>query len=102
MAACAPPGTPNLPIEVNQKWFTSTVDAYLDSGLSATVSLDQNGLPFLTYLSLNQKLPEGQIAPARPFTLPLIPAVMTASLADNGVWNHGSVIATQEVTRPLK
>jgi plastocyanin len=102
LSACAPPGTPSLPIQANQQWFTSTVDAFLDAGLSANISLDQNGLPFLTYLSLNQKLPAGQVAPARSLTLPLIPAVMTASLSQDGIWNHGSVIATENQTKPLK
>src|SRR5207248_835024 len=55
----------------------------------------------LAYLSLDQKLAKGQIAPARPLTLPLIPAIMTAALTKDGVWNHGDVIATQQVTKPL-
>jgi plastocyanin len=102
LSACAPPGTPSLPIQANQQWFTSTVDAYLDAGLRANISLDQNGLPFLTYLSLDQKLPAGQVAPARSLTMPLVPAVMTASLSQDGIWNHGSVIATENQSKPLK
>ena len=46
-------------------------------------------------------LPKGQIAPARPLTLPLIPAIMTADLTKDGVWNHGDVISTSDVTKPL-
>ena len=102
LAACAPPGPPNLPIEANQKWFTNTVDAYLDAGRSASMSLDQDELPFVTYLSLNQTLPAGQIAPPRAMTLPLIPAVMTGSLTKDGVWDHGAVIATENQSKPLK
>jgi plastocyanin len=90
-AACAPPGTPNLAIQANQNWFTSTVDGFLDAGRSASMSLDKDGLPFLTYLSLNQKLPAGQI-----------PAVMTANLTAGGVWDHGAVISTQDAAHPLK
>ena len=100
-AACAPPTSPNLPITTSQHWFASTVDAYLNAGLSASLALDSDGAPHLAYLSLNQTLPKGVIAPARPVTLPLIPAIMTADLTKDGVWEHGDVVATKEVTKPL-
>jgi plastocyanin len=100
--ACAPPGPPDLPISASSRWFSSTVDSYLNAGPSASIAVDAQGLPHLAYLSLNQKLPKGVLPPARPVTLPEIPAIMTADLTKTNLWQHGDVIATQQVTKPLR
>jgi len=99
--ACAPPGPPDLPISASSGWFSSTVDSYLNAGASSSMAVDAQGLPHLAYLSLNQKLPKGVLPPARPVTLPEIPAIMTADLTKTNLWTHGDVIATQQVTKPL-
>src|SRR5207248_2352011 len=66
-----------------------------------SIAVDAQGLPHLVYTSLSQKLPKGVLPPARPVTLPEIPAIMTADLTKTNVWSHGDVIATQNVSKPL-
>ena len=99
--ACAPPGEPAIPVSAGQHWLTQTVDFLSDAGRSPSLALDPVGLPHLAYLGLNQKLKPGEISPARPLTLPVIPAVLVSSLTKDGVWNHNAVIATQNVASPL-
>jgi hypothetical protein len=76
------------------------VDFLDDSGRSPSITVDQDGNPNLAYLSLPQELKPGEIAPARPLTLPMIPGILTASLVD-GVWNHGAIVSTEDANKPL-
>ncbi|MFN2544735.1 MAG: hypothetical protein ABR600_09250 [Actinomycetota bacterium] len=77
------------------------VDTLSDTGRSPSIAVDADGLPHLAYLGLNEKLAEGEIPPARPLTLPIIPAVLTANFSKEGLWDHGSVVATQNTADPL-
>jgi plastocyanin len=99
--ACAPPPPPTFPLASGQ-FLPQAVDFLSDTGRSPSIAVDSDGLPHLAYLGLNQKLKKGEIPPARPVTLPMIPAVLTATLTKSGVWNYGDVIATEDQAKPLK
>ena len=98
-AACGSgaPGARNLPVP---QFVPQVVDFLDDSGRSPSISVDGDGNPNLAYLSLPQELKPGEIAPARPLTLPMIPGILTASLVD-GVWNHGAIVATEDSAKPI-
>jgi Cupredoxin-like domain len=98
-AACASsaPGARNVPIP---QFVPQVVDFLDDSGRSPSIALNQDGDPTLAYLGLPQKLAPGEIAAARPLSLPMIPAVLTASLV-NSVWNHGAIVATEDSAKPI-
>ena len=100
LAACAPPATPVFPLSA-RSFQPQTVDWLSDVGRSPSIAVDSSGDPHLAYLGLNQKLKKGEIAPARPLSLPMIPAVLTATLSKSGVWNYGDVIATEDQAHPL-
>jgi plastocyanin len=100
LAGCAPPIQPTFPVAA-KRFVPQTVDFLSDAGRSPSMAVDSDGLPHLAYLGLNEKLAEGEIAPARPLVLPFIPAVLTSDLTKDGVWNHGAVIATKDLTKPL-
>jgi plastocyanin len=99
-AACGSAPQASKPALQGQ-WIPQSVDALSDAGRSPSLSLGPDGEPHLAYLGLNQVLAEGEIAPARPLTLPILPAVLTADLSEGGVWNHGAVVSTQNVAHPL-
>jgi plastocyanin len=98
-AACSSGGQTSRTVPIPQ--FVPQVVEFLDdAGRSPSIAVDSNGDPTLAYLGLPEKLAKGEIPPARPLTLPMIPAILTSSLT-NGIWNHGAIVATENSSKPI-
>jgi plastocyanin len=99
-AACAPTSNPpNFPISTSgAKFLTFVPDSLNDAGRAASVVLDKDGNPVVSYLMLKAVLGKTDIPPAIKPGEPQPPAVMLASLSDKGLWSRTSV--TPQLTAP--
>ena len=90
-AACAPAGNPpNFPIASGGEFAVSVVDSLYDAGRGASVVIDSDGNPSVSYLLLAPVLKTGQIPVPVVAGQPQPPSVMVAS-QDKGVWTQTSV-----------
>jgi len=78
---------------VKSSFVPQTVDFLDDVGRGASIALDADGNPHITYIGLIEKLAPGEIPPARPVTAPALPAVLVANEKD-GLWTRGFVVQT--------
>lgn len=97
---------------VNQagRRFVPQVADYLDNaGLGSQVTLDQDGVPYISYLMFPAKPKPGEIPVQRPVGAPFITTAATtdkpakdggavgiASFAANGIWTKGAAAQSQE------
>lgn len=70
-----------------------TVDFLDNVGLGASITLDPDGNPHLSYVGVPQELASGQLPVARPPSAPALPAIMSA-LRLEGSWRRGFVVET--------
>ncbi len=73
-----------------------TVDSLNDSGLGAEVTVGPEGLPFVSYLGLEEELEEGELADARPVGAPFIPAIGVATVSADGIWTRGAAAQSKD------
>jgi plastocyanin len=98
--ACAPATQPpNFPISTaGAKFLTYVPDSLNDAGRGASVALDKDGNPSVSYEMLKAVLGPTDIPPAIRPGEPQPPAVMVATLGSQGVWSRTSV--TPQLTSP--
>ncbi|HEV8681396.1 MAG TPA: cupredoxin domain-containing protein [Actinomycetota bacterium] len=92
-AACATPTPPSVTFGSGKQFVPEVADFLDDVGLGASVAVDAQGTPYISYFGFLPELKEGEIAPTRPIGAPSLPAVLMASTKD-GIWTRGAV-ATQ-------
>jgi plastocyanin len=100
-AACAPATQPpTFPIATGgAKFLTFVPDSLNDAGRAASVALDKDGNPVVSYLMFKAVLGPTDIPPAIRPGEPQPPAVMIASLGTNGLWNRTSVTPQLQAPR---
>lgn len=99
-AACAPASTtPNLPVEAAGDIVVNVVDSLNDAGRGASVALDEEGNPAISYLLVKPVLREGELPAAVTPGEPQPPAVLVANRAENA-WTRTSV--TPQSTAPAE
>ena len=90
-AACAPASVPPAtPIAGGGDFSTSVVDSPNDAGRGASIVLDQNGDPSVSYLLATPRPRPGQLPAAIIAGQPQPPSVMLASLSE-GIWEREAV-----------
>jgi plastocyanin len=91
--ACAPATeAPNFPISTaGARFLTFVPDSLNDAGRGASVSIDEDGRPVVSYLLLKAVLGPTDIPPAIKPGDPQPPAVMAAELSGSGLWSRVSV-----------
>jgi plastocyanin len=89
-AACATPTPPSVTFGSGKQFVPQVADFLDDVGLGASVAVDAQGTPYISYFGFLPQLKEGEIAPTRPIGAPSLPAVLLASTKD-GIWTRGAV-----------
>jgi plastocyanin len=97
LAACntIPQGTVNAGSGI--RFVTQVADFADNVGLGNQVTVDSNGLPWLSYWGFPAKLKTGEIPVTRPIGSPYIPAVLITTVNKAGVWIRG---AAAQITCP--
>jgi plastocyanin len=95
--SCAPSNPPpDFPVRQGEGLLVQVVDSLNDAGRGASVTLDPNGAPVVSYLLLNPVLKEGQIPPPIVAGQAQPPSVMLATQPE-GIWELASVTAQPAV-----
>jgi plastocyanin len=95
--ACAPAGNPpNLPIASGGNLVISVVDSLYDAGSGASVALDADGSPSVSYLLLSPVLKPSQIPVPIVAGAAQPPSVMVATQS-KGIWTQTSVTSQPTV-----
>src|SRR6266540_605570 len=90
-AACAPAEEPPaIPVRQVGQLLVQVVDQLYDAGRGASVALQKDGTPVVSYLLYNPVLKKGDIPPPVLAGQPQPPAVIFATLS-KGIWNRASV-----------
>jgi hypothetical protein len=106
LSATACSSLPEAEVEGPQgREFLSLVpDSVDDVGLGSEITVDGEGLPYISYLGFTAQLAEGEIPVARPVGAPFLQtedgedagAVLLASLTADQIWNRGAVAQARE------
>src|SRR6266508_1273698 len=89
-AACATPTPPSVTFGSGTQFVPQVADFLDDVGLGASVAVDAQGTPYISYFGFLPELKKGEIAPTRPIGAPSLPAVLLANTKD-GIWTRGAV-----------
>jgi len=90
-ASCAPASPPpDFPVREGEGLLVQVVDSLNDAGRGASVALDQDGAPVVSYLLLKPVLKEGEIPPPIVAGQAQPPSVMVATQSE-GIWELASV-----------
>lgn len=90
-ASCAPASPPpDFPVREGEGLLVQVVDSLNDAGRGASVALDPDGAPVVSYLLLKPVLKEGQIPPPIVAGQAQPPSVMVAAQSE-GIWGLESV-----------
>jgi hypothetical protein len=79
------------------RFVTQVVDFADNVGLGNQVTVDSQGLPWLSYWGFPAKLKTGEIPATRPIGSPFVPAVLVTTQSKTGTWIRG---AAAQVTCP--
>jgi hypothetical protein len=98
-AACSSIPTSEVRPPEGRQFIQMVPDSIDDVGLAPSVTVDQEGLPAISYFGFTAPLQEGEIPIARPVGSPFLTtedgedagAVLLASLSPSQIWNRGAV-----------
>lgn len=82
--------------EIRSSFLPQDVDFIGNIGISPSIAVDGKGIPHLAYIGLEET--NADIPVQRPISAPIVPAVLTASQAGNGLWTHGAAIQSKTGT----
>jgi hypothetical protein len=97
LVACStiPNGTVVAP-SAGAGFVTQVVDSVDNVGLGNAISLDKDGVPYISYWGFPAVLKPGDIPPSRPIGAPFIPAVQVSSQSKDGIWTRGAAAQMQD------
>jgi plastocyanin len=88
-AACGQPPAGEVDLGSGRQFVPQIADSIDDVGAGASIALNGDGVPFISYFGFPAKLAEGEIPVGRPVGAPFVPGVLIAS-QQKGVWNRGA------------
>ena len=94
-AACGEPPIGEVDFGSGRQFVPEVADSIDNVGIAAAVTLDADGVPFVSYLGFPAELAEGEIPVPRPVGAPFVPGVLLASMTE-GVWNRGAAAMYQD------
>jgi hypothetical protein len=99
-AACAAnEAPPPVSVQAGGELITQVPDSLFDAGRGASVALDENGSPVISYVLLKPVLAEGELPPPVVAGQPQPPAILVAAKQDTA-WVRSSV--TPQSTNPAQ
>jgi plastocyanin len=91
-AACSSvPTATGIDFGSGPRYVQMVADTLDNVGLGSSVSVDANGLPFVSYFGFPGEVKEGAIPIQRPVGSPFLPAVLLATVDDQGTWTQGAI-----------
>jgi hypothetical protein len=78
------------------RFVAQVVDSVDNVGLGNAISVDADGVPYISYWSFPAVLNPGDIPPSRPIGAPFIPAVQVSSQSKGGIWTRGAAAQMQD------
>jgi hypothetical protein len=94
-AACSQPPVGTIQFGSGTQFIPQVADSIDNVGMGSAITLNADGIPFVSYWGFPAVLKEGDIAVTRPIGVPFVPGVLLAS-QDKGVWNHGAAAMYQD------
>ncbi len=82
------------------RFVTTVADTLDDVGLASSVAVDANGLPVVTYFGFPATVKPGQIPISRPIGSPFLPAVLLATVDEQGMWTQGAIEQNKPAVEP--
>jgi plastocyanin len=103
-AACNTIPTGEVEVPQGQRFIPTIPDSIDDVGLGASITVDDQGLPFLSYLGFPATLEAGEIPVTRPVGSPFLTtedgedasAVLLAQLTSDQIWDKGAAAMPRE------
>jgi plastocyanin len=73
------------------RFVTAVADTLDNVGLASSVAVDADGQPFISYFGFPGEVAPSEIPIPRPIGMPFLPAVLLATVDDQGVWTQGAI-----------
>ncbi|MGZ5352720.1 MAG: cupredoxin domain-containing protein [Actinomycetota bacterium] len=96
-AACSAPSHPEVEFGSGQRFVPFVADPLNDAGLHASVAVNADGLPVVSYFAFEEQTDEGELPQARPVSAPTLPGVMATTVSAEGVWSRGALALEAEI-----
>jgi hypothetical protein len=100
-AACTSAPTADINFGEGERLVQYVADSQDNVGLGASVAVNAEGLPFISYFGFPEELEEGEIAAPRPIGAPFVPGVLVTSATADGVFSRGAVETIEPASVPL-
>ena len=96
-AACAEPPTATVNLGSGVRFLPEVADSLNDAGLYPSIVTNPDGLPVVAYFGFEEKLEPGEVPITRPVGSPSIPAILLATVSEQGFWTRGAIAMAQEI-----
>ena len=96
-AACAEPPTPTVDVGSGVRFLPEVADSLNDAGRYPSIVTNPDGLPVVAYFGFEEKLEEGEVPITRPVGAPSIPAVLLATVSEQGYWTRGAIAIAEQI-----
>ena len=100
-AACSSvPTATGIDFGSGPRYVQMVADTLDNVGLGSSVAVDSGGLPFVSYFGFPGEVKEGAIPIQRPVGSPFLPAVLLATVDDQGTWTQGAIEQNKPAALP--
>ena len=96
-AACAEPPTATVNLGSGVRFLPEVADSLNDAGRHPSIVTNPDGLPVVAYFGFEEKLESGEVPISRPVGSPSIPAVLLATVSEQGFWTRGAIAIEREI-----
>ena len=96
-AACAEPPTATVNLGSGVRFLPEVGDSLNDAGRYPSIVTNPDGLPVVAYFGFEEKLEAGGVPVTRPVGSPSIPAVLLATVSQQGFWTRGAIAVQAEI-----
>ena len=96
-AACAEPPTATVNLGSGVRFLPEVADSLNDAGRYPSIVTNADGLPVVAYFGFEEKLEAGEVPVTRPVGSPSIPAVLLATVSQQGFWTRGAIAMQAEI-----